>query len=154
MMPRTLFASALAATALAAAHAAAAAPAPLDLSAYRGKVVYLDFWASWCAPCRLSFPWLADLQSTYGDKGLVVLAVNVDHDRAAADRFLQTNFSDFKVVFDPKGQIASTYKIRGMPSSVLIGRDGRVRFSHVGFFQEKEGDYASQINQLLAEKAP
>jgi len=152
MTLRPLLASAIAAMALGAAHAAAA-PA-LDLSAYKGKVVYLDFWASWCAPCRLSFPWMADLQSSFAQKGLVVIAVDVDHDRAAAERFLQGNFTDFRVVFDPKGEIASKYRISGMPSSVLIGRDGRVRFSHVGFFQQKEGDYVSQVNQLLAEKAP
>src|SRR5689334_21183120 len=62
---------------------------PLDLSPLRGRVVYLDFWASWCAPCRQSFPWMESMQQTYAAQGLSVLAINVDHDRADAERFLK-----------------------------------------------------------------
>ena len=76
---------ALLAFALPQAAVAAAAPS-LDLSAYKGKVVYIDFWASWCEPCRESFPWMQDVQSAFGPQGFVVIAVNVDHDRAAAER--------------------------------------------------------------------
>ena len=74
----------------------------LDLSAYKGKVVYLDFWASWCTPCRLSFPWMNEIQQTYGARGLVVIGVNVDHDRALADEFLRANRGTFKIVYDPR----------------------------------------------------
>jgi thiol-disulfide isomerase/thioredoxin len=131
---------------------ALAGPSPgLDLSAYRGKVVYLDFWASWCAPCQASFPWMADLQSDFGSRGLVVIAVNVDHDHAAADRFLSNHAANFKIVFDPNGSLAAKYKVSGMPMTFLIGRDGRVRTNHSGFFEKKEEAYASQIAQLLSE---
>jgi thiol-disulfide isomerase/thioredoxin len=133
--------------------AAVAATPALDLDPYKGKVVYLDFWASWCGPCRLSFPWMNDAQSQFGSAGLVVIAVNVDHDRALAEKFLGVHGADFKVVFDPKGAIASQYKIAGMPTSVVIGRDGRVRYEHTGFFENREGEYDNQISQLLSEKA-
>ena len=153
MIRRCLLAPVLAMLALGLPHAAAAQP-NLDLGAYKGKVVYLDFWASWCTPCRQSFPWMADVQSAYGQRGLVVVAVNVDHDRAAAERFLQEHGTNFKIEFDPKGEFASKYKVSGMPMSVLIGRDGRVRFSHIGFYEQKEESYVSQISQLVSERTP
>jgi len=128
--------------------------ADLDLSAYRGKVVYLDFWASWCTPCRLSFPWMNEIQQSYGHEGLVVIGVNVDHDRALADEFLRASSPGFKIVYDPNGAIASQYNFRDMPTSVLIGRDGKVHFTHDGFFPAKEGAYAADIVALLNQKAP
>ncbi len=132
----------------------AATAADLDLSAYRGKVVYLDFWASWCTPCRLSFPWMNEIQQSYGRSGLVVIGVNVDHDRALADEFLRASSPDFKIVYDPNGAIASQYNFRDMPTSVLIGRDGKVHFTHDGFFPAKESAYAADILTLLNQKAP
>ena len=133
--------------------AASAATPALDLDAYKGKVVYLDFWASWCVPCRLSFPWMNDAQARFGPAGLVVLAVNVDHDRALAEKFLGAHGADFKVLFDPKGDIVSQYKVAGMPTSVVIGRDGKTRFKHTGFFENREDEYNDQISQLLQERA-
>ncbi len=127
--------------------------AGLDLSAYRGKVVYLDFWASWCKPCRESFPWMNDLADTYGGRGLVVIAVNVDHDRDLASEFLQQNPADFKVVYDPDGSLAGKYNVEAMPTSILIGRNGKVQFVHSGFYPRKEGEYLSHIHALLNRKA-
>ena len=126
----------------------------LDLSAYKGKVVYLDFWASWCVPCRLSFPWMNRMQDTLGHEGLVVIGVNVDHDRAPANEFLQANPTGFRIIFDPRGSIASEYKLKDMPTSVLIGRDGKIHIVHSGFFPNREGEYLSDIRTLLNEKAP
>jgi thiol-disulfide isomerase/thioredoxin len=129
-----------------------AAPAfaqDLDLSAYKGKVVYLDFWASWCVPCRLSFPFMTQLQQSYGPEGLVVVAVDVDKDRTKAAAFLQQMPPAFRIVYDPKGSIAQQYDFRDMPTSVLIGRDGKVHFVHSGFFPEKEGEYLMHVNSLL-----
>ncbi|MBS0470378.1 MAG: TlpA family protein disulfide reductase [Proteobacteria bacterium] len=133
---------------LGASHAAA-----LDLSAYKGKVVYLDFWASWCTPCRESFPWMSDIQRNYGSDGLVVIAVNVDRDRESADEFLQSFSPAFKVVYDPSGTIAKQYELKDMPTSVLIGRDGRVRFVHNGFYPDREDSYVGHIWTLLREGA-
>ncbi len=128
--------------------------AGLDLAPYKGKVVYLDFWASWCNPCRESFPWMNGLQETLASKGFVVIAVNVDHDRALADRFLQQNPAQFKIVYDSEGAIAEQYDFKDMPTSILIGRDGKVRYVHAGFFPEKKRTYLAHINELLNEKAP
>jgi cytochrome c biogenesis protein CcmG/thiol:disulfide interchange protein DsbE len=125
----------------------------LDLSAYRGKVVILDFWASWCTPCRLSFPWLSDMQQSYESKGLVIIGVNVDHDKSLADEFLRATSPSFKIVYDPNGDIAGNYDFKDMPTSVLIGRDGRVHYTHNGFFPAKETSYVADITSLLNQKA-
>lgn len=124
----------------------------LDLSAYRGKVVYVDFWASWCGPCRESFPWLDELVREYRSKDFVVIGVNVDKDRERAERFLNETPADFPIVFDPTGSLASVYKIAGMPSAVLIDRAGRIRFQHAGFSTKQKGFYEQQLQTLLAEK--
>jgi cytochrome c biogenesis protein CcmG/thiol:disulfide interchange protein DsbE len=128
------------------------ADALVDVDGLRGRVVYLDFWASWCGPCRQSFPWMQTMKSTYENRGLTVVAVNLDMDRAAADRFLTRFHPTFDVRFDPSGDLAEAYKIRGMPSSVLIDRHGVARFTHVGFRPVDEAVYEAQVRELLAEK--
>jgi thiol-disulfide isomerase/thioredoxin len=123
----------------------------LDLSAYRGKVVYVDFWASWCGPCRESFPWLDELVREYQSKDFVVIGVNVDKDRDRAERFLSENPADFPIVYDPRGDLASAYKVAGMPSAILIDRAGHIRFQHSGFSIKQKGLYEQQLQTLLAE---
>lgn len=126
--------------------------ADLDLNAYRGKVVYLDFWASWCGPCKQSFPWMETLKDAYGRQGLAVIAVNLDMDRADADKFLDRFRPTFEVRFDPKGELAALYKVRAMPSSVLIDRHGVARFTHEGYRPVDGAAYEAQVRELLAEK--
>lgn len=126
--------------------------AEFDLSHYKGKVVYLDFWASWCTPCHLSFPWMKDVQQQYASEGLVIVAVDVDHDRAAADEFLASNRGDLQIVYDPKGILASKYAVKGMPTAVLIGRDGKVHSVHDGFVVSQENRYLADVVTLLHEK--
>jgi cytochrome c biogenesis protein CcmG/thiol:disulfide interchange protein DsbE len=121
----------------------------LDLSAYKGKVVYLDFWASWCVPCRLSFPWMNQVQQVYASKGVVVIAVNVDRDRAQADEFLGQMPHNFRIVYDPSGKIAGQFNFKDMPTSVLIGRDGKQHFVHSGFFPAQEGEYTAHLESLI-----
>jgi len=128
-----------------------AAP-PLDLTSFRGRVVYLDFWASWCGPCRQSFPWMETMNSTYGAQGLEIITVNLDRNRADADRFLKQFHPTFDLRFDPKGELAEQYKVQGMPSSVLIDRHGVTRFMHVGFRPVDGAIYEAQLRELLAEK--
>ena len=123
----------------------------LDLSAYRGKVVYVDFWASWCTPCRESFPWLSDIAQQYRTRNFVVIAVNVDHEHQLAQQFLDSTPANFPVIYDPQGDIAASYKIVGMPSAVLIDRSGRVRFRHDGFSLKKRDEYEAHVQTLLAE---
>jgi thiol-disulfide isomerase/thioredoxin len=130
-----------------------ASAADLDLSAYKGKVVYLDFWASWCTPCRQSFPWMSQIQQTHGADGLVVIAINVDHDKDLAETFLKRFAPQFKIVYDAKGEIASKYAVKDMPTSFLIGRDGRVRYTHAGFFANQKASYDAQLQELLNEQA-
>jgi cytochrome c biogenesis protein CcmG/thiol:disulfide interchange protein DsbE len=122
-----------------------------DLSAYRGKVVYVDFWASWCGPCRESFPWLDELVREYRSKDLVVIGINVDKDRDRAERFLNETPADFPIIYDPRGDLASEYKVAGMPSAVLIDRAGHIRFQHAGFSVKQKGLYEQQLQTLLAE---
>jgi cytochrome c biogenesis protein CcmG, thiol:disulfide interchange protein DsbE len=128
------------------------AASSLDLTGFRGRVVYLDFWASWCGPCRQSFPWMEIMKSTYEVQGLEVVAVNLDKSRADADRFLKQFHPTFDVRFDPTAELPEIYKVQGMPSSVLIDRHGVTRFMHVGFRPVDGAIYEAQLRELLAEK--
>jgi cytochrome c biogenesis protein CcmG, thiol:disulfide interchange protein DsbE len=119
------------------------------LDAYRGKVVYLDFWASWCGPCKQSFPFMNSLQSRYADKGLVIVAVNVDTAGEDAQRFLKQVAADFKIAYDPRGEVAKEYAIKGMPSSFLIGRDGKVLSVHTGFNNGSRDQLDLAVQQAL-----
>lgn len=122
---------------------------PVSLSTLHGKVVYLDFWASWCTPCRKSFPWMNTMQQRYGDRGLVIVAVNLDKERALAERFLKETPARFTISFDPEGKVAAAYKVRGMPSSYLIDPQGRIRSSHIGFRETGADDLEKTIQSLL-----
>jgi len=124
----------------------------LDLAAYRGKVVYLDFWASWCNPCRQSFPWMNQLQSAYRNAGLVVIGVNVDRERDLAQDFLHKIPAEFDIVYDPEGEIARHFDFKDMPTAILIDRSGHTRYVHAGFFPEKRGEYLAHIRALLNDK--
>ncbi|HEX3913287.1 MAG TPA: TlpA disulfide reductase family protein [Steroidobacteraceae bacterium] len=126
--------------------------ADLDLSAYRGRVLYVDFWASWCGPCKQSFPWLQALKDTYGRQGLTVVAIDLDRDRSDADKFLERFRPTFEVRFDPKGELAEFYQLQAMPSSMLIDRHGVTRFRHEGFRPVDGAAYEAQVRELLAEK--
>ena len=121
----------------------------LDLAKLRGKVVYLDFWASWCKPCKKSFPWMHDMKAAYKDQGLEVVAVNLDKDKKLADAFLKEVEVNFIVAFDVSGDSATAYNLRGMPSSYLIGRDGKLYASHIGFREEDKSKMEQAIKRLL-----
>lgn len=122
--------------------------APVSLADYRGKFVYLDFWASWCAPCKRSFPWMGELQKRYSEN-LQVIAINVDASRTDAERFLARTPAGFTVAFDPLGAIAKLYAIKGMPTSVLIGPAGKVIEMHVGFSDATPQKIESQVKLAL-----
>jgi thiol-disulfide isomerase/thioredoxin len=144
---------------LAVAAVAAEAPAPravvpaaaFDLAAHAGKVVVLDFWASWCKPCRESMPWLSRLQREHGAKGLQVVAVSVDADEADMRSRLGELDEGIVVVFDPEGALAKQYELEGMPTSYLIDREGKARGSHLGFRAKEAAAREAEIVALLGE---
>ena len=121
------------------------------LSDLKGQVVYVDFWASWCKPCRASFPWMNDMQAKYREQGLNVIAINLDEDKQSALDFLERVPANFTMVFDPSGIIAADYELVGMPSSYIIDKNGELRFVHQGFFVAKQQAYEKEITQLLSE---
>jgi thiol-disulfide isomerase/thioredoxin len=125
--------------------------AVITLQSLRGRVVLLDIWASWCPPCRAAFPAYDALYREYRDKGLDVLAVNVDEKRNAADGFLSGRDFQMRVLFDPKGTAPAGFNLRGMPTSYLLDRRGVIRFSHQGFTDKLVPQYRREIEQLLAE---
>jgi cytochrome c biogenesis protein CcmG/thiol:disulfide interchange protein DsbE len=131
---------------------AANAASPIDLNDFRGRVVYLDFWASWCAPCQQSFPWMQAMKDTYERQGLTVVAVNLDRYRPDAERFLAKFRPNFDVRFDPRGEAAEHFKVQGMPTSVIIDRQGVVRFTHIGFRPVDRAAYEEQLRKVLTEK--
>ena len=119
-------------------------PIPQD-----GRVVLVDFWASWCGPCLRSFPWMNELVDDLEADGLTILAINVDSDRAAADRFLDENPARFPVVFDPQGTYATQFDVVAMPSSFLVNRDGLVVHRHRGFRTKDAERYRALIQAEL-----
>lgn len=124
------------------------------LADYAGKVVLLDFWASWCKPCRKSIPWLSGVQDRLGERGLVVVAVNLDTDIAAAKDMVAALGAQVVVVADPQGALAQTYDLQGMPTSLHFDRQGRLAQSHVGFTPQEAEAREAEILKLLEGEAP
>ena len=123
------------------------------LDEYAGKVVLVDFWASWCSPCLKSFPWMNEIQRKHGGEGFVVVAVNLDQERGFADAFLAKTPAKFHMEFDPAGTIARQFGVQAMPTSVLIDRNGKIRARHAGFKDKHRAEREQQILQLLKEPA-
>jgi thiol-disulfide isomerase/thioredoxin len=119
---------------------------------FRGQVLYVDFWASWCGPCLLSFPFMNDLQHSYAGKGLHVLAINMDEKPADATRFLDQHPATFDVASGPNGKCAKDLGVATMPTSFLIGRDGTVRVVHKGFRPGDVDELKSKLDELIAER--
>ena len=121
----------------------------VTLASLSGKVVYVDFWASWCAPCRASFPWLRAMHERYASRGLTIVAINLDKDRPLAEGFLGEFPAPFLIAFDPAGKTAEAFQVSTMPSSFLVGRDGSILFSHAGFDSKDAGDLEARIREAL-----
>lgn len=124
----------------------------ISLNSLKGQVVYLDFWASWCGPCRQSFPWMNNLQSKYASKGFQVIAVNVDAKQEDAKKFLAQVQGNFKILYDSNGLTPKLYGVKGMPTSYLIDKNGRVVFEHQGFNQSKTNLIEKEIEKLIEAK--
>lgn len=126
--------------------------ADFQLESVDAELIYLDFWASWCPPCRVSFPWMQQLSARYRGKGLRVIAVNVDRDPAAAERFLLQTRPDFTIVRDPEGQLAASYDIAAMPSSFLLTPAGEVLLRHEGFRAADAEHLEARIAEALEQR--
>jgi thiol-disulfide isomerase/thioredoxin len=140
--------------ALSSCAAAMAAQPTLDLTAYRGRVVVVDFWASWCKPCRASIPWLNQMRSRYGAQGLVIIGVNVDAERADADRFLRDVPAEFEVIYDPQGTLAQQFRLQAMPSTYVYDRTGKLVRTHYGFRENRRQENESDLANLLSASHP
>lgn len=128
---------------------AAADAATLNLDTYQGKVVVVDFWASWCVPCRRSFPWMNEMQSKYGDDGLVIVGVNMDAESSEAQSFLDQYPPDFNIVYDPAGNLAREFDVIAMPSSYVFDREGNQVARHLGFKVKEQNEYEALLVETL-----
>jgi peroxiredoxin len=152
----------LAAAGAAGAKVAAQSPAPdftlrqldgpnLRLGEQRGRVVMVNFWASWCGPCRIEMPHLSRLYDKYRGTGFVLLGVNIDDDPGAAKAVAGKLGLKFPVLLDTDKRVVATYDLNAMPATVFIDRDGRVRYLHRGYREGVEATYEQQLRDLLKE---
>ncbi len=124
-----------------------------SLADFKGRVVLVDFWASWCAPCKASFPALDALQEEFRGEGLEVVAINVDEDAKDAQAFLAGKSPSMTVLFDPRGRTPEDFKVEGMPTSFLIDKAGMIRFRHMGYNDQTRVDFKREIAMLVREGA-
>lgn len=127
-------------------------PATLDLAAWRGKVFYVDFWASWCGPCRQAFPFMADLLQRHASQGLVVLTVNQDRARAAGEAFLRQVNAHLPVIWDADGNLGQTWRINAMPTTLVFDRKGGLRLRREGFQPQDAAATRDAVEKLLHER--
>jgi thiol-disulfide isomerase/thioredoxin len=130
-----------------------AAGAVVRMADTKGHIVLIDFWASWCPPCKESFPALDVLQRDYRARGVQVIAVNVGDRREDADAFLAAHPHQLLVVFDPRGESPKAFKVRGMPTSFVIDRLGAIRYMHQGYNPAVDAAYRRELDTLIAETA-
>lgn len=149
MARRSMYLALLLITAI--APPAFAQSSQFDISNYKGKVVYLDFWASWCGPCKQSFPYMASLRQQYAKQGFTVVTINLDKNRAQADAFLNKVGVNLPVTYDAGGALAKQYRVSDMPTSIVFDRNGKVRFTHKGFFPNKTKEYSAHVAQIVNE---
>lgn len=116
---------------------------------HRGKVIYLDFWASWCGPCRESFPWMNEMRDKYANQGLEIIAVTLDQDKDLARRFAEEFKAEFTIGFDVEGTVADQFGVRGLPSSVIIDRDGNLVENHTGFNPTQAVEFEKSLVSIL-----
>ncbi|QIZ85782.1 TlpA family protein disulfide reductase [Bermanella marisrubri] len=121
----------------------------VSLKQYRGKVVYVDFWASWCGPCRQSLPLLTKLRAEMKKQPFEVLAINLDEEVDAAKGFLKQYPVNYPVLLDPEGNVAAQYQLPGMPTSFIVDKRGRIKHVHVGFKPQDIDKIRQQVKSLL-----
>lgn len=125
----------------------------ISLSDLRGQVVMINFWASWCGPCRQEMPLLEQIHQRYESLGFTLLGVNVEENSSDAKAFLEDRPVSFPILFDPDNGVSKLYDVIAMPSTVLIDRQGNVRYLHHGFKPGYENDYQDQVRTLVRERS-
>ncbi|MFT7681372.1 MAG: thiol-disulfide isomerase/thioredoxin [Moritella dasanensis] len=121
----------------------------INLADYRGKVVLVDFWASWCTPCIRSFPWMDEMVEKYGEQGFEIIAINMDQEAILAKKFLTRYPNKLTIAFDPQGVVAEQYEIMGLPNSFILNKQGEIVYKHVGFRLSELDKYEAEILSLL-----
>ncbi len=158
--PRTALADAASASISGAAGANGPAPdftlparggTSLSLSQYKGQVVMINFWATWCGPCRQEMPLLDAMYKKYKGMGFTLIGVNVEPDSKGAEKFLQGLPVSFPVAFDAESRVSKLYNVQGMPSTVIVDRKGNARVLHKGYRPGDENIYLDQIRKLIRE---
>ena len=149
---------------MAAAWAEGGGPAPdftlknrqgdsVTLSDLRGKVVLINFWATWCGPCRTEMPLLEAMYQRYSALGFEMLGVNVEKDSSLSDGFLKETPVTFPILYDPENQVSKMFDVAAMPSTVLVDREGNLRFLHHGYKAGDENAYQDMIRSLIRERS-
>jgi peroxiredoxin len=123
----------------------------LKLSEFRGDVVMINFWATWCGPCRQEMPILNDLYLKYRDQGFTLLGVNVEKNQSKAAKMIRDLRVVFPVLFDADNKVSKLYNVDSMPSTILVDRDGKMRYLHRGYKTGAEDEYVRQVRELMAE---
>lgn len=123
----------------------------MRLAEMRGSVVMINFWASWCGPCRQEMPILEELYQRYNKAGFTILGVNVEPDSAEADKILKDIKISFPVLYDTESKVSELYGVQAMPSTIIIDRDGNMRYLHRGYKPGYEDEYREQIKELIRE---
>ena len=123
----------------------------LRLSEQRGNVVLINFWASWCGPCRQEMPLLEDIQKKYEKLGFTIFGVNVDNDPAKADKILKEIPVTFPVLYDSDSRVSKLFNVNAMPTTVIVDRNGNMRYLHLGYKPGYEDEYVAQIKTLIRE---
>lgn len=129
----------------------------VSLSDFRGRVVFLNFWASWCGPCKKEFPELASFIAGYDASEAVVIAVNIDKHHSHAMDFLKENASvpeNMVVLFDPRATVVSEYRAAAMPTSFVIDKSGKIRYIHFGFDEDNPKEWAAEVGGLINTEPP
>lgn len=123
----------------------------MTLSDLKGKVVYLDFWASWCKPCKKSFPFMNEIHQKYGPEDFKVVAINLDEFPEDAQKFLDALPAKFDVYTDPQKQLVDILKLPGLPVAYIIDREGNIKGRHIGFNERKKDKKIQQIEYLIGQ---
>jgi thiol-disulfide isomerase/thioredoxin len=124
----------------------------VSLKQFKGDVVMINFWASWCGPCRQEMPLLDGIYKQYKSLGFVLLGVNVEPDSKAANAWLKKTPVSYPILYDTHSTVSRLYRVQGMPTTVILGRKGNIRFVHQGYVPGDENGYLNSIRALLMEQ--